>query len=254
MPTAAQVPANRARPATSSALSASDAEVVVDLRNLKEISSSPMFSSAKRHLDQPLPRISVGQPKNSQSGKKNLMIGVIAAAAAVAVGVIVIGSVLLILSLPALQAARGALSGRWITYRSPEQGYTVSFPRQPQLASDSTLSKVTCDLGASGSYHVATNEIQFTGLNPEKLLDESMRRGKSALNAQLISEKEIELEGNPGREFAFTGTRNGMTFKASGRVYIVGKKMYQLLYFHPTGLGSDADTQKFFDSFKLPHN
>jgi hypothetical protein len=159
-----------------------------------------------------------------------------------------------ILLLPVLRAARGSLSGPWITYRSPEHGYTVSLPHQPQLATGSAVSMVICDLGPSGSYRVATNDITAVGRNPEKFLDEAVRRGTTALSGQLVSAKEVELDGNPGREFAFTGTRNGETFKASGRVYVVGNKMYQLLFFHPRGQGSDTDTQKFFSSFKLPHN
>jgi hypothetical protein len=117
-----------------------------------------------------------------------------------------------------------------------------------------TLSVVSCDLGKSGSLHVATNDIPSVGLNPERILDDRVDRGRAAINGQITLQKAIELDGNPGCEFNITGTRNGTTFKAFGRIYVVGNKLYQLQFFDPNGLDSNAHVQKFFNSFRLSRN
>jgi len=251
IPTATQLTATRAQRVVAPPAADSDADTVVDLRNLKELVAIPKVEPAKPHAITPLPQINVRPPQAAHPRNRNLIIGVIAST--VAVGVVAIGSGLLLLFLPVLQDVRGARSGPWITYRSPEHGYSVSFPHPPQFATDSAVSMITCDLGPSGSYRVAANDIAVVGLNPEKFLDEAVHRGASAVNGQLIGEKDIELDGNLGREYSFAGTRNGASFKASGRIYVVGNKLYQLLFFDTSGADSNADTQKFFNSFKLPH-
>ena len=80
--------------------------------------------------------------------------------------------------------------------------------------------------------------------------------GVQGINGRLVEEKEITLEGHPGRTYIIEyGTNNG--FLLAGRNIVVGQRLYILSATYrknevPLVKGSYADwALKFLDSFKL---
>lgn len=67
------------------------------------------------------------------------------------------------------------------------------------------------------------------------------------VNATLLSETNITLGNNPGIEFSAESTQ--ALFKS--RVYIVGRRPYQLIVAVPKGRTDDEGIKKFFASFEL---
>jgi hypothetical protein len=80
---------------------------------------------------------------------------------------------------------------------------------------------------------------------PKVLLDGAVKgvgtRGK------VTSDKEIKVEGNPGREIKVDV--KGVPLHM--RVFLVKNRMYQLMAANKAGAVTEEDTKKFFDSFKL---
>jgi hypothetical protein len=67
------------------------------------------------------------------------------------------------------------------------------------------------------------------------------------VNAKVVSETQITLDGNPGIEF--TAENNEATFKS--RVYVVGQRAYILIAFAPKGTNDADNVNKFLSSFEL---
>ena len=69
-------------------------------------------------------------------------------------------------------------------------------------------------------------------------------------HGKLLKETKITLDKWPGREL-LVGPTEGTPLEFTYRIYCVGKRQYCLAAGGATGLKpSDADTKKFFDSFK----
>jgi hypothetical protein len=70
-----------------------------------------------------------------------------------------------------------------------------------------------------------------------------------AIKAKLLSTTPIKLGTHPGIEFKAELT--GQTDIVS-RVYIVGRRPYQLILVTPAGRDASANRERFFSSFQLP--
>ena len=66
--------------------------------------------------------------------------------------------------------------------------------------------------------------------------------------AKLTSEEKVSLDGNPGRSFSADAGANG---RLKARIYLVKNRLYQVFVGGSQDKVSDADAQKFLDSFKL---
>lgn len=95
-------------------------------------------------------------------------------------------------------------------------------------------------------------EDALTSSEVDQVLDEGVEGAKqNVYNVVDIDKKDISLDGHPGKEFEFAGTYEGMDVHYTGRVYMVGNELYQILVVSESGAVSDTDTKKFLDSFKL---
>lgn len=69
-----------------------------------------------------------------------------------------------------------------------------------------------------------------------------------SMNAKLLSTTPIKLGTHPGIEFKAEVTGRA---EIVSRVYIVGRRPYQLIMLSPAGQDSTASRERFFSSFKL---
>lgn len=147
----------------------------------------------------------------------------------------------------------------WVTHEATADGYSILLPKTPmqqtQFAMGATVTMAVCDLGPTGAYMVAASRIPLLApgqtIDANPLLDGAVNGAVANVGGKLINQKTISLDGNPGREIDFEGSRGGQTFTARARIYIANGKIYQMLFLGPSSNQPTADIQKCFDSFKL---
>jgi hypothetical protein len=85
----------------------------------------------------------------------------------------------------------------------------------------------------------------------QAMLDGARDGAISNVGGRLVGERQIRLQGNPGREVWLEATVEGQTALAQLRVYLVGTRLYQTLVAGPKESFSKSDAEKFLNSFIL---
>jgi hypothetical protein len=165
----------------------------------------------------------------------------------------------------ALLCACLAFTFEWETVK--EGGFTAQMPGTPTrevVSVDTKAGKldITILTVTKGDevFIIGYNDIPASvaaDANPKTILDNARDGAVRKVNGKVTSEREISIEGYPGKEFTgdgFSPSKNGEksdegTF--TERVYWVNPRLYQVLNVRPKGSALDDDAQKFLDSFKL---
>lgn len=88
--------------------------------------------------------------------------------------------------------------------------------------------------------------------DPQMLLDGSRDGAVANLGGTLVSEEDIDLEGNPGRSLVIDATTSqDQSATINSRIYLVDNRLYQVLIVSPEGEGAPEDAENFLDSFDL---
>ena len=165
-----------------------------------------------------------------------------------------IASVIAGLLIAAVFAARAQAPG-WQTYSYPSDGFSASYPSQPQLSSK----EISTDAGPFElrSYMAEAGDVALfvgvtdyggktQGQDPEEMLQGAKRGALSNSKSHLVGERRITLGVYPG--VAFESESDDAHFTA--RIYMVGSTLYQTLVVNPISKPY-SDTQRFLDSFQL---
>ncbi len=148
-----------------------------------------------------------------------------------------------------------AQSGTWKTYSYPADGFSIGAPGEPQMnkldvptnAGTFTVHMYSVSPGnvqlmvAMSDYGSAVN-----GKDPKAVVDGAMHGAVTNVNGHLIQSSSITIGNNPGNSFEAETDQAHV----SGRIYLVGSVLYQLMVFTPLNQ-SYADAARFFDSFQL---
>lgn len=162
--------------------------------------------------------------------------------------------VLTLVLLIACAAAR-AQSGTWKTYSYPADGFSISAPAEPQLSQQDVPTEagnftvhmhiVALDsaqlVAAMNDYGSAAD-----GKDSQAIADGAMNGAIGNVKAHLIQSKKIAIGNHPGNSFEAESDQ----FHFSGRIYIVGSVLYQMMVVTPINQ-KYADTERFMDSFQL---
>jgi hypothetical protein len=142
----------------------------------------------------------------------------------------------------------------WKTYSYPSDGFSASFPAEPQLSKNNVETK-------TGKFEVHTYSVilkpawvvavvdygqQAKNADPDTLLGLGKQGALSNSNAHLVSEKKITLDGNHGLEFEVESDMAHYSY----RIYLVGGTLYQTLVISDTA-DKYVDAARFLDSFRL---
>lgn len=148
-------------------------------------------------------------------------------------------------------------AGDWKPFTSTAGRYTVTFPGTPMEQSqdtDSEVGKLTVHFAAvdkgDAAYMVGYNDLpKEADLTPKRVLD-GQRDGtiKTFPNAKIIEEKEITMDGNPGRSLTFEAPSLNATHRS--RTFLVGNRVYTVIAL-AVGDGKPDVAATFLDSFKL---
>ena len=141
----------------------------------------------------------------------------------------------------------------WITFNSNEGKFTAMLPSQPTIRLDTskTYPRSITKLFISQS----TNDIFIIGwvdydssykFNEQSELNANRDNFIEAINGTLVDSKNIDFNGYKGLEFSASSS----AFFWTSKVFIVGKRPYQLLAGSNTGKRSENEN-KFYNSFSI---
>ncbi|MGA9520973.1 MAG: hypothetical protein WBV82_05885 [Myxococcaceae bacterium] len=138
----------------------------------------------------------------------------------------------------------------WVTVAPPEGAFTIDMPSPPKIeVTDKPVPRMgllhqltSLPISQSALYRVQFSELDdsASGKDAETLLNELVGRGAPTLESRRIS-----IDGNPGVESLDKEKR------VCRRTYLAGRSFYVLLVVEMNPKHIPADTQRFFDSFRL---
>jgi hypothetical protein len=85
----------------------------------------------------------------------------------------------------------------------------------------------------------------------EKLLDGARDGLIGGMKGKVTNETKIAMAGNAGRELDVDAKFNEIDSKVKARLYMVGKRLYQIMIVTPVGKGTPEEMVEFLNSFKL---
>jgi hypothetical protein len=159
----------------------------------------------------------------------------------------------------------------WQTFKSAEGKFSVLMPTEPKVQVqdvDSSVGKLTLySYGSSSkaaylivSYGDYPNE-PTDAANAEKVLDGVREGVVKGMEGEVLSGERIVLKGRanagtalvdyPGREFTGKKMHEGSEIYFSWKVYLVGRRLYQLAALTNKADATSPDVQKFLTSFQL---
>ena len=145
----------------------------------------------------------------------------------------------------------------WVKFSPPGSPFTVLLPTQPKeekKTSESAHGPYTTDLFTSFGPEREIYLVGWVDYDPkfnfgvQAELEANRDNLVKSLKARLLSTTPIKLDTYPGIEF-----RAELTGKVDivSRVYIVGRRPYQLIAVTPAGRDASANVGRFFSSFRL---
>jgi hypothetical protein len=141
-----------------------------------------------------------------------------------------------------------------------EDGFTLSMPGTP-LKNDSTVPSAAGPLmlrmyTLSKDYEVYITgyteypDMVFTSAEPEDLMDGAQQGAVSNIQGEVTSQRQITVNGHPGREVVGTSPSRNIGFTA--RVILARPRMYMLVYTqYDMSKAMSEDGRKFLDSFQI---
>ena len=170
-----------------------------------------------------------------------------------------------VITVPAQQPQEHTESGAWINIVPNNAGFTVLMPAKPSEkvepmeghpgVENHTLTLETKLAGYVLSYIEFPDEVTDSD-QIKTMLDSGREGGITASGGQLISEKEIKLNGYFGREWSLKIPGG---FLATARAYWVKRRLYQTVFIMVPGASDTPEVtklrqeaaSKFLDSFTL---
>jgi hypothetical protein len=164
---------------------------------------------------------------------------------------------LLFIVVTAALSARAQTPAGWVKFSPPGSPFTVLMPSEPteeKKTSPSPHGPFTTYLYTTRTPDREIYLVGWVDYDPnfkfgvQAELEANRDNFVKAVKATLLSTTPIKLGANPGIEFKaeLTGRVDIVS-----RVYIVGRRPYQLIMITPAGSDADARRERFFSSFKL---
>lgn len=149
----------------------------------------------------------------------------------------------------------------WTKVNSPEGRFTVELPSKPEtqvrdVDSPMGILKLYVFGGSNGTGQFLISYADYpsepiSGTQPEAVLDGVRGGVLKGLQADLISETRVTLKGHPGREMRAKRILEGSEVVFSWKMFLVGRRLYQMGVVTSTADAESPDIQKFFMSFQL---
>jgi hypothetical protein len=159
---------------------------------------------------------------------------------------------LLISALWATAHGLGAQTTEWTKETSAEGRFAVLLPTRPlsdEQMKDTPKGRVSMRFltarSGTGIFIVAYADYEMGDAKLE--LDANRTSFLKGMKATLVTESDINLRGNPGRDIK--AVRDQLSIRS--RIYLVGKRYYQMVAITPASIPGDLEADKFLTSFEL---
>jgi hypothetical protein len=145
-------------------------------------------------------------------------------------------------------------SPSWKEFSPPDGRFTATFPGTPKLqtkqAMGQTIQMYILELSwGQFAYSVAYNDL---GVDAEAMGGKAVLEGAArGLGGNIKSQKDLRLQGHPGKEVVVEMQQGGITMVLTNRIYVVKNRMYQVVVAGVKGKEPPASFPRFLDSFKL---
>lgn len=150
----------------------------------------------------------------------------------------------------------------WQRFTSPEEEFTVLLPSAPKRQVndiEGTMGKSTLYSYSSGNRIGLFSVLYFDhpveskdAVQQESRLDVVSNGILKNLSGEVIAEKKkIQLYGYPGREFTVKKIEQGSEDIYQWKIFLVGRRVYQLTVATERKDSASPDIAKFFTSFAL---
>jgi hypothetical protein len=166
--------------------------------------------------------------------------------------------VLVLLGLGAILRAQEHQKDSWVSFNSAVGRFSASFPQPPT----DQVETVPSEHGPYTTHLFVAKSAKSVFLigwvdydpafdfNPQSELDANRDNFIKGIPAKLVSSKNVRINGYQSLEFT-AETTNAIYIS---RVYIVGRRPYQLVVRTDKGLDDSESVSRFFDSFEVrPH-
>ncbi len=159
----------------------------------------------------------------------------------------------------AIRYEEGVTTAGWMEYASDDGKFTVQFPKEPEVASETVPvpnSDQTLNLNevkakqSDHTFSVSYLELpkRWRIFSPSTLLKGAM---KVVLNhmpsAQLVDKKMVKLKSYPAVEFSMKEGEK----EIEGRLILVGSRLYKVVVIHPHGIPKNENHEAFLNSFDI---
>jgi hypothetical protein len=164
-------------------------------------------------------------------------------------------SYIVLTSLPLLLC--GCQKSEFKEFSPPNQGFKVQMPGKPKERTENLGgTKLTMYVieQRNGAYMVGGVDLPIGEGESEEMIQERLNGSRDGalknVGGTLISEKKITLSGKyPGREFsAKIPNKNG---EIRTKIFVVGRRLYQMVVVGTPSWANSADATKFLNSFEL---
>ncbi|MCA1558386.1 MAG: hypothetical protein LC731_07600 [Acidobacteria bacterium] len=140
----------------------------------------------------------------------------------------------------------------WTKFSSPEGRFTVLMPLEPKMeeeSKDTSVGRVVMRFFTAGSEKgiFVVAYADYSVCDAKRELDANRDSFLRGMKATLVSESDIKLQDNPGREIK--AVRDNLSIRS--RIYLVGRRYYQIMAITPATLPANLEADKFFASFEL---
>ncbi len=178
--------------------------------------------------------------------KKTFAVAILAGAIAILIGVM--GSV-----------AFAQETSAWTSFTSAEGRFTVLMPSKPKIEdkdTDTTQGTLPLHLFSSSNdnayFLISYNDFpNLDETNLQAALEAGRTGAIQSMGGELVSERKISIGNNPGLEFRAKKISEGSEIIANARLYLVGRRLYQLLVLAYKPHADSPDIQRFLTSLEL---
>lgn len=140
----------------------------------------------------------------------------------------------------------------WTRFNSPEGRFSVLMPANPlreeqtkEVRGDKVVMRFFTAGSEQGVFIVAYADYKMGPAKQE--LDANRDSFLRGMKATLISESDIKLQENPGREIR--AERDRLSIRS--RIYLIGNRYYQVVAITPATLPGNLQADRFLASFEL---
>ena len=158
-------------------------------------------------------------------------------------------SLLVLLTLCSNVPAQTDPSG-WITLAPEGAGFSVLFPGNANETVDKknsfTLHSFNVTVGRA-TYVASYSDYLPGKLDPATALTANRDKFLKSLQATLVSNREITMDGHTGIEF----TSETPAANVKSQLFLIGNRMYQIVTFVFRDVDETTNVNRFFDSFKF---